>query len=115
MKHSSKILHSWGLTGVNPGVWSGTHGWSSDTSGPLIDSINPSTGERLAQVRGATAADYDKVMSAAMTAAAAWRSVPAPKRGEVVRLRGEALRESKDALGSLGSRENGTSNAEADG
>ena len=115
MKHSSKILHSLGLSDVNPGVWSGSHGWSKDTSGPLIDSISPSTGERLAQVRGATAGDYEHVMSAAVAAAAAWRRVPAPKRGEAVRLLGEALRESKDALGSLVSMENGKIKAEGDG
>jgi aldehyde dehydrogenase (NAD+) len=115
MKHSSKILRSLGLNDINPGVWSGSHGWSTDTTGPLIDSINPSTGERLAQVRGATAGDYDHVMSAAVAAAAAWRRVPAPKRGEAVRLLGEALRESKDALGSLVSMENGKIKAEGDG
>ena len=115
MKHSSKTLHALGLGDINPGVWSGSHGWSSDTAGPLIDSINPATGERLAQVRGATAADYDHVMSAALAAAAAWRRVPAPKRGEAVRLIGEALRESKDALGSLVSMENGKIKAEGDG
>jgi aldehyde dehydrogenase (NAD+) len=115
MKHSSKIIHSLGLTVINPGVWSGSHGWSTDTTGPLIDSINPSTGERLAQVRGATAADYEHVMGAAVAAAAAWKRVPAPKRGEAVRLLGEALRQSKDALGSLVSMENGKIKAEGDG
>src|ERR1700743_2276270 len=115
MKHSSKILHALGLGDVNPGVWSGSKGWSTDTTGPLIDSINPSTGERLAQVRGATASDYEHVMNDALAAAAAWRRVPAPKRGEAVRLLGEALRESKDALGSLVSMENGKIKAEGGG
>jgi aldehyde dehydrogenase (NAD+) len=115
MKHSSKILHALGLGDINPGVWSGGHGWSTDTTGPLIDSINPSTGERLAQVHGATLSDYEHVMSAAVAAAAAWKRVPAPKRGEAVRLLGEALRDSKDALGSLVSMENGKIKAEGDG
>jgi aldehyde dehydrogenase (NAD+) len=115
MKHSSKTLHTLGLSDINAGVWSGSHGWSADTSGPLIDSINPATGERLAQIRGATTADYEHVLHAAVAAAAAWRRVPAPKRGEAVRLVGEALRESKDALGSLVSMENGKIKAEGDG
>src|ERR1700729_3691277 len=114
MKHS-KPLESLGLRDLNAGVWSGSHGWSTDSSGPLIESINPATGQRLAQVRGATLADYEQVMNSAVTAAAAWRSVPAPKRGEAVRLIGEALRESKDALGSLVSMENGKIKAEGDG
>src|ERR1700733_687815 len=114
MKHSSKILHSLGLGDISPGVWSGSHGWSTDTTGPLIHCLNPSTGERLAQVRGATIGDYEHVMSAAVAAAAVWKRVPAPKRGEAVRLLGEALRESKDALGSLVSMENGKIKAEGD-
>jgi len=108
-------LQALGLGELNPGTWSGSHGWSRQDSGPLIDSINPSTGQRLAQVRGATAEDYERVMTAAVAAAAAWRQVPAPKRGEVVRLMGEELRQHKDALGSLIAMENGKIKAEGDG
>jgi aldehyde dehydrogenase (NAD+) len=115
MKHSNNPLESLGLKDINAGAWSGSHGWSTDISGPLIDSINPATGYRLAQVRGATAADYEIVMAAAVAAAAAWRRVPAPKRGEAVRLVGEELRAHKDALGSLVSMENGKIKAEGDG
>jgi aldehyde dehydrogenase (NAD+) len=115
MKHSNNPLESLGLKDVNAGTWSGSHGWSTDTSGPLIESINPATGQRLAQVRGATPADYEHVMGAAVAAAAAWRRVPAPKRGEAVRLVGEELRVHKHALGSLVSLENGKIKAEGDG
>src|SRR5450432_2057818 len=108
-------LQALGLRDLNPGTWSGTHGWSAQSDGPLIESINPATGQRLAQVHGATAADYEHVMTAAAAAAAAWRLVPAPKRGEVVRLMGEELRKHKDALGSLVSMENGKIKAEGDG
>jgi len=113
MKHSNNPLQSLGLKDINPGTWSGS--WSTETNGPLIESINPATGERLAQIRGATAADYEHVMAATVAAAAAWRAVPAPKRGEAVRLVGEELRAHKDALGSLVSLENGKIKAEGDG
>jgi aldehyde dehydrogenase (NAD+) len=115
MKHINNPLESLGLKDTNAGAWSGSHGWSADTTGPLIESINPASGQRLAQVRGATAADYENVMAAAVAAAAAWRRVPAPKRGEAVRLVGEELRVHKDALGSLVSMENGKIKAEGDG
>ena len=46
-------------------------------------------------------------MGSAVTAAAQWRAVPAPKRGEAVRLLGEALRAAKTDLGTLVSLENG--------
>jgi aldehyde dehydrogenase (NAD+) len=108
-------LKALGLGDINPGTWSGSHGWSKHTDGPLIESINPATGQRLGAVRGATAADYEHVMSAAAAAAADWRQVPAPKRGEAVRLMGEELRKHKDALGSLVSLENGKIKAEGDG
>ena len=108
-------LQALGLGDINPGTWSGGEGWSRQTDGALIDCINPTTGRRLAQVRGATSADYGHVMASAAAAAAAWRQVPAPKRGEAVRLMGEELRKYKDALGSLVSMENGKIKAEGDG
>ena len=108
-------LPALGLKDTNPGTWSGTEGWSKQITGPMIDSVNPATGRRLAQVRGATAADYEHVMTCAVAAAAAWRQVPAPKRGEAVRLMGEELRKYKDELGSLVSMENGKIKAEGDG
>jgi aldehyde dehydrogenase (NAD+) len=115
MQHSTDPLQALGLRDINPGAWSGGQGWSRQTDGPLIESINPATGKRLAQVRGATAEDYEQVMTTAVGAAAAWRQVPAPKRGEAVRLMGEELRQYKDALGSLVSMENGKIKAEGDG
>src|ERR1700704_4088402 len=108
-------LQALGLRDINPGTWSGSHGWSTQADGPLIESVNPSNGKRLAQVRGATVADYEHGMTAAAAAAAAWRLVPAPKRGEAVRLMGEELRKYKDALGSLVSMENGKIKAEGVG
>jgi len=108
-------LSALGIEAINAGVWCGSRGWSSTEGGPLIESINPSTGGRLAEVRGATAADYERVLADAVTAANRWRSVPAPKRGEAVRLLGEELRKHKAALGSLVSLENGKIKAEGDG
>src|SRR5271167_403599 len=115
MKHATNPLKILGLCDLNSGVWSGSHGWSADTRGPLIDSLNPATGGRLAQVQGATPDDYEHIIAAAAGASIAWRRVPAPKRGEAVRLIGEELRKSKDALGSLISLENGKIKAEGDG
>jgi aldehyde dehydrogenase (NAD+) len=110
-----ETLRALGLAQINPGVWSGGHGWSEDASAPLLDSVNPATGLKLAQVRCATAGDYEHVLDAAVAAAKQWRQVPAPKRGEIVRLMGEELRLHKDALGSLVSLENGKIKAEGDG
>ena len=108
-------LTALGLGPVNAGAWSGPHGSRTDGSAPLIDAVNPASGECLARVRAATREDYEWVMAAAKGAALAWRQVPAPKRGEVVRLIGEELRLHRDALGSLVSLENGKIKAEGIG
>ncbi len=111
----NNILSQLSLAEVNPGAWSGARGWSDDGSGPVIDSFNPTTNEVIAQVRSATAADYEQVMQSAVEAARQWRLIPAPQRGEAVRLIGEELRKCKDALGSLVTMENGKLKAEGDG
>lgn len=109
------ILASLGLSELNSGAWSYDGGWSKDTTGPIIESINPTTGELLGRVRSATAADYERVIVAARKAFEQWRVVPAPKRGEAVRLIGEELRAHKSALGSLVTLETGKIKAEGDG
>jgi aldehyde dehydrogenase (NAD+) len=105
--NTDAVLRRLGLGPLNPGAWSGLRGWSSATDGALISVRNPANGALLAQVRPASADDYEHVVSAAQKAAAAWREVPAPKRGEAVRLLGEELRAHKNDLGTLVSLENG--------
>ena len=113
--HCEDPLTALGLGAVNSGTWSGSHGWSETSGGSLIESLNPSNGRRLGLVRSATVEDYERVLGAAVEAARSWRRVPAPKRGEAVRLIGEELRSFKSALGSLVSLENGKIKAEGDG
>jgi aldehyde dehydrogenase (NAD+) len=106
------ILKRLGIDSINAGAWSGTLGWSKDVAGSRITSVNPSTGEPLAEVRSATVTDYEAVLRSAVDAAAAWRAVPAPRRGEAIRLLGEALRAAKEDLGSLVTLESGKIRAE---
>src|SRR5260370_39343073 len=107
MQHTTEALQALGLRDINPGTWSGSQGWSKQTGGAIIDSINPATGKRLAQVRGATPEDYEDVMASAVAAAAAWRLGAAPKRGEAGRLIGEGPRKDRDAPRRLGVRGHG--------
>ncbi len=69
----------------------------------------------MARVYGCSEADFDTLVTGLQQTHASWQMVPAPKRGEVVRLIGEALREQKDALGTLVSLEVGKIKAEGDG
>ena len=109
------ILQALGLDAVNSGCWSGSAGWSRDERGAIIESVNPANDQLLARVRASTDADYESVISSAVKAFDAWRQVPAPKRGEIVRLMGEELRLHKDALGTLIALENGKLKSEGDG
>ncbi|MEM8961381.1 MAG: aldehyde dehydrogenase family protein [Acidobacteriota bacterium] len=101
-EHNSDVVRSLlaelGVDAENPGAFDGS--WI-DTTGELLPSINPTTGETLATVRQATTAEYERVAATTVKAFEAWRTWPAPRRGEVVRALGEALREHKEALGKL--------------
>ncbi|HDV5709203.1 TPA: aldehyde dehydrogenase family protein [Legionella pneumophila] len=108
------LLQRINIKSVNPGAFSG-HGWHSDNHAHTLESFNPSTGNKLAEIATCTMDDYEQVMQRAEQAAQAWRKVPAPKRGEIIRQIGQALRENKDSLGSLVSLEMGKSKQEGDG
>jgi len=112
---SAALLQSLGLAQLNAGTWSGHGGWLDDAQAKIIESVNPTTGEVIARVRATTPVQYEQVMASAVAAAKAWRSVPAPKRGEAVRLMGEELRKHKSELGSLVSLEMGKIKPEGDG
>ena len=108
------ILDSLGVEAVNAGTWYGSES-SEDTSAELIESINPATGEVIASVRSTSTAEFERLMKMATDSYQTWRTIPAPVRGNAVRLIGNALRDNKDALGSLVSLENGKIKAEGDG
>ena len=103
----NSVLSRLGLAPVNQGAWSGSQGWSTNRGGALINVRHPADGTVLAQVRPASEADYENVIKSAVETAALWRNVPAPKRGEVIRLLGEELRRNKTDLGTLVCLENG--------
>ena len=66
-----------------------------------LDVRTPITGEPIAHLRSSTPDEVDAAVTRATAAFEAWREVPAPRRGELVRLLGEELRREKDALGAL--------------
>jgi aldehyde dehydrogenase (NAD+) len=101
------LLGRLGLKASNPGAWSGAQGWSTSRDGTLLNIRNPADGALIAQMRPASGDDYEAVMTSAVEAAAAWRRIPAPKRGEAIRLLGEELRHHKSDLGTLVALENG--------
>ena len=101
-----EVLRELGLKKINEGSSTGSNCFSS---GDLLDSYSPVDGKLISKVRCSTKEDYEKVMLAASSAFKNWRTVPAPKRGEIVRQFGEKLRKHKESLGKLVSYEMGKS------
>ncbi|MBT8488052.1 MAG: aldehyde dehydrogenase family protein, partial [Gemmatimonadetes bacterium] len=108
---TDQILRSLGIEDDNPGGFAGD--WVG--SGPTIDVHTPIDGSRLASVREVTEDEYDAIVDRAHRAFLEWRTVPAPKRGEVVRQLGNRLREKKSELGALVTLEMGKIRAEGEG
>ncbi|MFC6447577.1 L-piperidine-6-carboxylate dehydrogenase [Shinella zoogloeoides] len=79
----------------------------ADWQGGDMASFSPVSGEEIGKLKTVSAAETNKAIDAAHEAFKAWRLVPAPKRGELVRLLGEELRASKADLGRLVSIEAG--------
>jgi aldehyde dehydrogenase (NAD+) len=109
------VLRDLGIQAVNSGGSTGSTWWSGRNDGSLLSSINPSTGEQIAGVYPCSSDDYQRIVKESVEAFRTWRMVPAPKRGEIIRLIGQALREKKDQLGTLVSLEVGKIKAEGDG
>ena len=80
-----------------------------------VTTFDPSTGEAIAAVRLDDRAAYDGAVARARVAQRWWQGVPAPKRGDVVRQVGNALRAEREALGALVSWEVGKIRAEGVG
>lgn len=95
-----------GIKEINEGSSTGQNCFSN---GEVLSSFSPVDGKLIAKVKCSTEADYQKVIEKSASAFKEWRKVPAPKRGELVRLFGQKLREKKAELGKLVSYEMGKS------
>lgn len=91
----------------NSGVSTGAKWYRS--SGDVIESYSPVDGKLIGSVSSADAKSFDQVVAISNRAFQEWRRWPAPKRGEVIRQIGAALRKYKEPLGKLVSLEMGKS------
>jgi aldehyde dehydrogenase (NAD+) len=80
---------------------------AAETAGGTLAVHTPVDGTEIARVSQTTAAEMADIIAAANAAFSQWRTVPAPVRGELVRLLGEELRAAKEDLGRLVSLEAG--------
>jgi aldehyde dehydrogenase (NAD+) len=102
-----EFLRSLKIASINKGTSTGVE-WLESTGGSL-ESISPVDGKKIATIASTDKNAYDQLIEKAMQAFLDWRQWPAPKRGEIVRQIGEALRDKKDELGRLVSYEMGKS------
>lgn len=101
------LLQELNISDINQGTYTGKRWLQSN--GTTFTSYSPTNGFEIAKVNGSSEENYNQVIEIAQKAFETWRMWPAPKRGEVVRQIGEALRAKKEALGKLVSYEMGKS------
>jgi aldehyde dehydrogenase family 7 protein A1 len=105
------FLRELGLEEENAGVYNGT--WFG--AGKVYTTFSPIDNRPIARIRGGTKEDYESCLTAMQDATRMWQSTPGPKRGEIVRQIGEAVRHKKKALGALISLEMGKILKEGEG
>jgi aldehyde dehydrogenase (NAD+) len=94
-----RVLDRLGIKEMNPGATTGTR-WI-ETSGKVTQSVSPIDGNLIAEVTNANVEEYKQVIQMAAEAFEVWKTWPAPRRGEIVRQIGLALRDAKEDLGFL--------------
>lgn len=109
------ILKKLSIEENNSGTFLGEEGWCQTNNAGSVESINPTNNKPIASVYTCTQDDYQSALKASIAFQKEWRMIPAPKRGEVIRQIGNALRDNKDALGSLVALEMGKIKQEGDG
>jgi len=102
-----EFLKSLKIQTENSGNSTGTI-WLNST-GEIINSYSPVDGKKISSVTATDYESYEKIIITATEAFKHWRTIPAPRRGEIVRQIGESLRKYKDPLGKLVSYEMGKS------
>lgn len=100
------VLDKLGVKDVNNGTSTGSKSYGS---GEMIASYSPVDVELIGKVSTTTPEEFEKVIETAKDAFKQFRTIPAPKRGELVRQFGDRLRELKQPLGELVSYEMGKS------
>ncbi len=109
------ILNKLGIKDENSGGCYGPGNWISSSDAGQTESFNPSTKKLIASVNNCSTEDYRRIVKHSLESFKEWRKFPAPERGQFIREVGNALRDNKDALGSLVSMEMGKIKQEGDG
>ena len=104
----SQVLKNLNILDLNPAYSTGNE-WGASPDAQILNSDSPVNGKNIARCKVATTENYNAIIIKAEEAHSYWRSIPAPKRGEIIRQFGDALRKNKEDLGTLVSYEMGKS------
>ncbi|HZY38778.1 MAG TPA: aldehyde dehydrogenase family protein [Mucilaginibacter sp.] len=104
----AEILNRLHINDINEAFSTGNT-WGSSANAATKDILSPVDGKKIATVKIADEANYNAAVEQASRAFVTWRTMPAPKRGEIVRQLGDVLRTNKEDLGKLVSYEMGKS------
>ena len=99
-QQTAELLEILGIKPLNPAYSTGLQ-WGGRPGAPARDIFSPTDGRLIASVKIANKSDYELIVEKAQEAFKIWQRVPAPKRGEIVRQIGMALRQYKELLGRL--------------
>jgi aldehyde dehydrogenase (NAD+) len=106
MVSTEALLKALGIEKNQKGCSTGAQWYGS---GPALATSSPVDGATLGSVSSASIEDYERILDTASTAFEAFKAIPAPRRGDMVRSLGNKLREKKALLGQLVSYEMGKS------
>ena len=94
------FLKELGIKEINVAASTGVE-WNTTTAQGELKIISPVDGKQIASVYLASDQDYERMVVNSVAAFKQWRTVPAPKRGEIFRQIGLQLRKHKYTLGAL--------------
>ena len=90
-----------GIDNISSGACIGGEKWMDCSNNDIITSFNPTTGNKISDIKLGNADNYDEIIKQSITAFHNWKIVPAPKRGELIYQIALKLRDKKDQVAFL--------------
>src|SRR4051812_28238058 len=109
------ILAQFGFKAIQPGACSGEGRWGDVADREVFDAVNPADETVTAKLAAASARDYETLIRASLAAHETWRTVPAPRRGELVARIGALIAEHQEGVAAMVALDTGKSLMEARG
>jgi NAD-dependent aldehyde dehydrogenases len=108
-----RTLKKLGIEETNSGIFAGK--WLPRSGKNIYTSISPVDGKVNASVWLADRGQYEEAVNQSINAFEEWRSIPAPRRGEIIKALGDVLAKNKKDLGALVTLEAGKTTSEGEG